>query len=281
MYTQPKTRIAIFALAVLGILFAGNPAVGQPAEENVVERKEPYDQIDILVVTLERATPSKVMELMGPFADEEMMTADDELGAIMLYGPQSITSRLAEAIEALDRAHKTVENTRNIELTIHLIEGSGLQKDGDASAEDVPSILADVVTELNEVFSYGQYRLVDTLFLRCRDNSEASTSGTLPGGSSDSEVSIYNFSVDSVRITGGEPMGIRLDDISFGAEIQTSSPVNQSPGARQARAVQRRDVGIRADIDVREGQHVVIGKASVAGDDSALFVVVSAKVVGG
>ena len=281
MQPQSFLKNAVVVLALLGTVFAGNLAAAQEAEDSVVPVIERADQIDILVVTLERATPSKVMALMGPFADSEVMTADDELGAIMLYGPQSVTSRLADAIKALDMAHKTVENTQNIELTVHLIQGSGFKVDDDTSTVDIPNFLADVVSELTDVFMYGQYRLVDTLFLRCRDNSEASTSGTMPGGSGDEGQSMYNFSVDSVRITGGDPIGIRLDDVSFGAETKIVSSATHSTSPRTGRAIERRDVGMRADIDVREGQQVVIGKASVAGDDSALFVVVSAKVVGG
>jgi hypothetical protein len=54
-------------------------------------------------------------------------------------------------------------------------------------------------------------------------------------------------------------------------------PVPTSPGSTQYSYI---DVGINTDIDVPEGKKVVVGKTSaVEGPDSALILVISAKVV--
>ena len=38
------------------------------------------------------------------------------------------------------------------------------------------------------------------------------------------------------------------------------------------------DTGIMADVDVRDGQKVVVGKATIEGPDKALFLVLSPKI---
>lgn len=245
-----------------------------------------YDEsrpFETQMINPQNIEPSELAETLRIF-DAEFVPNDD-VGALLIHGPKSQMAAILEIVERLDANPPKIKGEdaiANIELTIHLIQGSGAKSDGDVGTTSIPNILADVITELSEVFNYGQYRLVDSLFLRCRDNSEASTSGMLPSGSGESNDAFYNFSVDSVRVTGGDPIGIRLDDVSFGATIPMTDSVQSPAGARPAiRRVNNRDIGMQADIDVREGQQVVVGKASVSGDDSALFVVISANVVGG
>jgi len=284
MYGFSTTRL-VFATLAIATLGMCTPASAQeeqsPVARALEQRFEAYEFIDITVVPLEYASAEKVVKVMEPFGSDELMTIDEELNAVILFGPKEITAKLKEAIEVLDAAGKSEERTSNVELTVHLIQGWRMGTADTIKGNEIPAALEDVITELREVFTYNQYRVVDTLFLRCRDGSEASTSGVLPNSTSDSEGSIYQFNVERVSVTEGNPLGVRLDEIMFGATIPILSPATANslqPGLRQ---IQRREVGIRADIDIREGQQVVVGKASVSGDESALFVVVSAKVVGG
>ncbi len=254
-----------------------------PFAESYKQQFAAYDLVELTVVPLKHATAEKVVKTMAAFGIDKLMTADDELNAIILFGPKEITRKFKEAIELLDSAGSTEENNRNVELTVHIIRGSAFKKEDlklnpPQDAADIPNALGKVIDELREVFSYDQYRLVDTLFLRCRDGSEASTSGILPNKPNDS---LYRFRIQSVRVTEGDPHGIRLDELSFDAEISITSARRESVKQPQFHQIQRPDVGIEADIDLREGQHVVVGKASISDDNSALFVVVSAKVVGG
>lgn len=280
MRAHLKTRIAIVALAIFWAVAANFSAAAQEPERTATE--ELYDMFDIRVISLEHAQASQVLQLMAMFSKDGMLTADDDLNAILLTAPKPLSERLEAAIKLLDVPRRNQENDRNVELTVRLIEGSGSGTGNEVNADGIPASLKSVIVELGEIFTYAQYRLVDTLFLRCRDGSEASTSGMLPSGSSDSEESVYSLRIDRVSITDGEPLGIRLDEVSFEATMpQIVSQSGQGGQQQVRRQVSRRRVGIRADIDVREGQQVVIGKASLSAPDVALFVVISAKVVGG
>ena len=46
-----------------------------------------------------------------------------------------------------------------------------------------------------------------------------------------------------------------------------------------ASQVQNYDIGIQTDVDLREGQKVVVGKSNIESTDSALFVILTAKLV--
>jgi len=275
MYVHSKSRYAIVALTSL---LAITMSVSTSAQNEV----SVYDYYETKVIMLEHVPPSSVLKLMAMFTEDGMLTADDDLNAILLMAPKPLSESLEAAIKLLDVPQDSKAPDKNVELTVRLIRGSGLQTNGEVDLDWLPASLEPVIEQLNEIFTYDSYFLVDTLFIRCRDGSEASTSGMLPSGSSDSDEAVYDLRIDRVSVTtDGTPLGIRLDDVSFSATMpHTVSQSGGSGGGRPVR-VERREVGIRADIDLREGQQVVVGKASLSSSDMALFVVISAKVVDG
>jgi hypothetical protein len=139
----------------------------------------------------------------------------------------------------------------------------------------MPAELDSVVKQLKGLFSYKGYRLMDSFVLRSRDGERGDTSGFVPP--SDSGVSaghkiIYQFQYQRVRVDGGDTGRlIRFDGLKLGTRI----PVAGAMGA-----VSYVETGISTDVDVPEGKKVVVGKTSaVEGSDSALILVISAKVV--
>ena len=50
-------------------------------------------------------------------------------------------------------------------------------------------------------------------------------------------------------------------------------------GRNQKGEMEYRNAGLNTDIDVAEGQKVVVGKSSVNGSDEAMILIVTAKVV--
>ena len=84
----------------------------------------------------------------------------------------------------------------------------------------------------------------------------------------------YNLFIERVRVSPGEKGDIiRFDNMRF----QVASPdivrtnVTKKPEFTTA--------GVNADIDVREGQKVVVGKSNFDGADGTFFLIVTAKVV--
>ena len=88
-------------------------------------------------------------------------------------------------------------------------------------------------------------------------------------------ISQVKFNSASVS-TDDKGRAIRIDHLRVGLRV----PIHFHPGAMQTQAgVQFIDTGINTDVDIREGQKVVVGKANMDGSDPASIVVLTAKVV--
>jgi hypothetical protein len=119
------------------------------------------------------------------------------------------------------------------------------------------------------VFNYQGFRLLGTLSWRGRDGTGGSVSGLLPSVSSDSaQLTSYTFRTNSVGIASeGRERTIRINDLTLQLEFTVKgSNVSQH-------AV------ISTSIDAREGQKVVVGKANIDNADSALILILTAKVI--
>jgi len=105
--------------------------------------------------------------------------------------------------------------------------------------------------------------MLDVLSLRTRAGVPASTTGQLSRGR------LTSFSVNSAALEGDGTM-IQLNNLHAGLRI----PINDKDGKTTYM-----DTGLRTDVvDVKEGQKLVVGRSSLNGPDTALFLVLIAKV---
>jgi len=107
--------------------------------------------------------------------------------------------------------------------------------------------------------------MMDVLSVRTRVGSEAETSGMLNSGS---PPRMTKFQVRNSTI--GEDGTIRLERMHAGLRI----PIQREPGK-----MDYMDTGIDQSVDVKEGQKVVVGRSSLEGPNTALFVILLARVV--
>ena len=78
---------------------------------------------------------------------------------------------------------------------------------------------------------------------------------------------ITQFRINSAGI-GSDETTVRIDGLNLSSRI---------PVATGHESISYNDVGLQADVDIKQGQKVVIGRVSVA--ESAMFVVLTAQVV--
>jgi hypothetical protein len=189
--------------------------------------------------------------------------ADDVLKAIVLRGKPSDVSALENTIRELDSASSNV-GSKNVELTVYVLNGSS-SSSAPTTEERLPAV-APVVKQLRAVFPYSNYQLLSTMLLRSGEGTQASTSGLLKGFGNSAAPSHYEISYKAARVSADEAgpsihlMGFHfLLRVAFGPSLF--------------------DAGIETDVDLREGQKVVVGKSNIEGADSALFVVLVAKLV--
>jgi hypothetical protein len=187
---------------------------------------------------------------------------------LILSGPKDAVAGFEEIVKQLDVAPVA---KKNIETTVYMVVASMQTPSGAI----VPAELEPVVKQLKGVFGYKGYRLLDSFVLRSRDTEKAITNGfltpldtALPAGTKIN----YQFQYNRVSLDGSETSrSIRYDGLKLSIKVPVSGVAGQFSYV---------DAGIATDLDVPEGKKVVVGKTSaVEGADSALILVISAKVV--
>ncbi len=171
---------------------------------------------------------------------------------------------IEEAIARLDTPAYAI---KNIDLTMQLVVGSDAEA---APGAAIPKDLENVVTQLRNTFPFKTYRLLDVLTLRTRERQRASTDssgGAMQFGSVTKPVN-SSFAFNSSSI-GQDGATVRLD----GLRAQARIPEETSPGQFSFR-----ELNLNTDVDIKEGQKVVIGRLGI-NREQALFLVLSAKVV--
>jgi hypothetical protein len=159
-------------------------------------------------------------------------------------------------------------SVKNVELTVYLL--SGVQT---PAADDVPQDLAATVKNLHSLFLYKGYKLAESFILRGRSTGGpgaqyASTQGILPGSGLH-----YQFDYQRVRISNEKPYMVHIDGLSINL---TGTPVYGTDGKQRG---SNTVASIRTDLDLSDGQKVVVGKSSINQTGDALILVVVPKVI--
>jgi len=193
--------------------------------------------------------------------------ADDQMRVLVVSGRPDAVAAIEEMVKKLDVPPTAEPTGPNFELSGYLVSGTSQSR-----ADEVPADLSGVVKQLHSLFPYKSYRVMETLILRASptrpgQNSNSSTSGILPGTNSE-----YNFGYYVASMPSGPTRSIRLSNLTL--NIRTPTSEHNKDGEPL-----HRDVGIRTDVDLPEGQKVVVGKSNYSGADDALILVLSVKFV--
>jgi hypothetical protein len=192
-----------------------------------------------------------------------VVTGDN--GQMVLNGPKEQVTAFEEVIKQLD---VPPAQAPNIQTTVYMIVASQ-----GAAAGSMPAELEPVVTQLKSLFPYKGYRLLDSFVLRSRSGQGAESSGFVPSAQGATSPIIYQAKFGRVTVDAGDKARqFHFSALRLGMRVSVPSQGNSG--------FQYVDVGINTDVDVPEGKKVVVGKTSaVEGPDSALILVISAKVV--
>ena len=208
------------------------------------------------IIEVKYADPDRVAQAVRIFGVSAM--SDQSLHVVSLNGNAENVTAAEEAVKKLDVP------PANVELTVYLVNGVGGAKA--AAADEVPSELASTVKQLHGLFAYKSYRLTESFFLRAREGRQGNSGGVIPGTSSQ-----YEFGYSRTTVSGGNPRVVHVDNIRLS--------VNTPTGRDKEGKTEYRTVGVNTDIDVAEGQKIVVGKSNFNGSDDALILVVTAKVI--
>jgi hypothetical protein len=244
-------------LGCLALLLLAPFAVAQ--EQKKADEKPPAPLVQRLFV-LKYADPNQIGDLLKVFTGN--VTPNPSMHALAVSATPAAMTAIEDAIKRLDVPSAAPQN---VELTVYMVVG------GSESANQgaIPKELDGVVAQLKNAFSYKTYRLLDVLTMRTRTGQSVSTNSS--GGSvqvgSLSHPFLTQFQIRSVSV--GPEGAIRID----GLRANNQMPVSDGNGS----GFMYRDLGINADLDIKEGQKVVVGKISM-NPNEALFLVLTARV---
>jgi hypothetical protein len=221
---------------------------GQDAPPKTVQKLIPLKYVDA----------GRVQNLVSAFFSDNrlQMRADDHLHVISVSGRPEQVATLEEAIKKLDVPPV------NFELTIYLISTS-------QAVDQLPDALASTAKQLHGVFAYKGYQLLDSFALRGRDGQRGSSNGTV---SKDGKSSDYSFRYEQASVSGEAPRIVNLHQLYLNVRLRTG-------GVDKDGQPMYHDTGLSTDIDIRDGQKVVVGKSDVNNGESPLILVVTVKVV--
>jgi hypothetical protein len=245
----------IFALFLSVIPLAAQTEDAKPA---VATRPPQVKKIFVL----KYADPRAMEQLLRVF--EASISSNPEMHVLAVTAPQQTMTSIEEAITRLDTP---VAATKNIEMTIQLVIGSESEA---GLGNPVPKDLESVVTQLKNTFPFKTYRLLDTLTLRSRSGQNASTAssgGAVKIGDTTQTITT-NFSVKSASIAQ-DGSTVRIDGLITNTRMPVSLGGNN---------FNFQNLEMRTDLDIKEGQKVVVGRFGIS-HDQALFLVLTARVV--
>jgi Bacterial type II/III secretion system short domain len=195
-------------------------------------------------------------EQVGKFQVSGQVQCDENLRTLVVSGPDAMVATYEEALKKLD-----VPPT-DFELTVYLISSSS------QSGDQLPDALGSTAKQLHGVFAYKGYQLLGVSVLRGRDGQRGSTAGTI---SKDGKNATYSLHYDRASVSGDAPKTVNLHDLNLTLQSRTGTLTDGKPVFQET--------GLQTDIDVRDGQKVVVGKSDLNNGESPLILVVTAKVV--
>jgi hypothetical protein len=161
-----------------------------------------------------------------------------------------------------------------VEITVYLLEAS---REPAPAGTIIPPDLQPTLTQLRNVFAYQNFQLLDAAVLRSRSGQMATMNGVLSFGKDESVQ--YGMRLRPTVQADERTRSIRIDDLQFSTEVPVGPPPPQ-PGQIVPLGGRRRiQARITADIDVKDGQKVVVGKTGLEGTQRALILVLAGKVV--
>ena len=202
------------------------------------------------------------LQELAPTNGMVISTSDND--HIILSGPKETIAGFEEIIKQLD-VPPVIK--KNIETTVYMIAASMQAGNGAPLGAE----LEPVAKQLRTIFNYKTFNVLESFVLRLRDGEGGETSGLVLSEESAALYKMrYVFRCHGVSLQGTDAQKtVRFDSL----QLQVKVPVGRAQAAFE-------DTNIGTEVDVPEGKKVVIGKTSgVLGPDSALILVISAKVV--
>jgi hypothetical protein len=224
-----------------------------------------YDAVIIPVKTLTGDSFERMVRLLNVF--QARMQADDKLRSIVVYAPRDVVDKIRKIVAELDQPGSEAAIGRNIEMTLTFLRASTKVP---AQPSVLPADMEAVAKQLRAATQYKDIQFWDMVPLHLQEGKDTQESLRLPaipglsipGLSSNVQMQIHPDG--TTRKDQGRY--VRFSRLQFAFSFRGTGQGNM-------------DVNFTTSGDFMEGQKTVLGKVSGTDDDSAIFVVISLKVL--
>lgn len=177
-----------------------------------------------------------------------------------------------ELIQRFDVPEMSVAQNHDFEVVAHILSASASA----GAAAPLPNDLEGTAKQLRETFGYTDITLVDSVIEHCREGRDAFTKGNVSGLSDGAtQPSSYEMTHRMVRYEPGMKKGsITLYGFQFKMRL-AYLPAGQTTGPTQWQ-----DVTFQTDLNIPEGQSVVVGKSKIGTEDKSLVLVLQVRMSG-
>ena len=244
------------------MLFAALPLAAQ-------EPKKPENESHKVqrLFILKYADPGQLVNLLRVF--DASVTQNFEMHALAVSSSPETIAAIEDAIKRLDVPPSAPQN---IELTVYYLIGG----DNENAVGPLPKDLESVATQLKNAFPFKAYRLLDALELRTRAGQGGDSSGSPGPNAAGQGATITQFHMNSASVSP-DGSSVRIDKMKAGIRLPVASTSGTAGGGTNTQYIYV-DIGLNADVDIKPGQKVVVGRLSM-GQNQALFLVLTARVV--
>jgi hypothetical protein len=252
-----RLRAAALILALAATLTYGQT----PAAE--AKPQEPLEAEVIHVRTLTGDSFDRLVNLLMVF--NEKVRADTQLRTIVVYAPKEVVAQMKRIVAELDTPGSEAAIGRNIEMTMTLLQCSTKESTG----VKLPGDIEPVAKQLRAATQYKDIKVWDVIPLRLQEGRDTTSDMQLSTGTP--RQAILNIRISPEAATRkNQTWSVRFRHLNLSLKI----PVQMENGS-----FSWQDVGLNTSGDFLEGQKTVLGKVSGLDSDSAIFFVISLKVL--
>jgi len=240
-------------------------AVAAMAQQETKAEKPPKEVVQKLFI-LKYADPGQIRQLLQVF--DASVSQSGELHALTVKASPEAMRAIEEAIQKLDVPSAT---PKDVEMTVFLLVATDSAA---AAAGTIPKDIDSVVAQLKNTFPFKNYGLLDVITFRTRTGQTVratSSGGSLPMGNKPVSI-ITQLSINSIALQG-DGSTLRVERLN--AQIRVPSITESRGGDVKYQYI---DLQMQSDLDIKDGQKVVVGRLSLT-HDQALFLVMMGKVL--
>ena len=271
-----RLPVIVTAIVLAARLFSGQD---KPAEV----KQEAQEAVIIPVKTLSGDSFQRLVNLLAVF--NASYRGDEKLRTIVVYAPKDVVAQMRRVVEELDRPGSAAAIGHNIEMTLAFLRCS---TEPSNEKRELPPDLEAVARQLRAATQYKDIQLWDIVPLHLQEGTDAALDIRLPATIS-GVAGLFATGEVRIRAEAVIPKDtgryVRFDRLNIVFRIPqatgTFQPGVRGPGIEPLVNTQYTyvNVGLRTAGDFREDQKTVLGKVSGIDDETAIFVVISLKVL--